>query len=965
VERTGQLGGAAPRPARAALRAPRLFLALTLAAALIAAVFGASGLGRLSPFSADDPGSESVNARELIGEATGVDPDFGLIVLVPAPAGVEHPATRARARAVVRVLRAEPLVADVRSWYRERDPVLVAGDRRATYLVGGLRPAGLERQLDAARRVERDLEAIPGVKLGGRATFYAHGNDTAREDLVRAELLAFPLLLLLTLWVFRGLVAALLPLLVGAISVAGALGALRVVSLATDVSVYALNIVTALGLGLAVDYSLLLLSRYREEALATGYGREALGRALARTGRTVLFSSLTVAGAAAALLVFPQPFLRSIAIGGIFVALLAGAAALSVLPAALAVLGRRVEALSPRRWRAAVRRAARPADSGFWYRLSRAVMRRPGTIAAVTAALLLLLASPSLDIKTTAVDANVVPESSSDRQVAEAFARQGRTQPILIAAEPPAGTGRSAMAALARRVDRLAGIANVSEPQVLRRTLAGRDLWRVDALPAAAPLAKRSQQAVRDIRALELPYPIRVGGETASLVDLKQSLGERLPLAVLLLVALTCIPIFFATGSLVLPLKTILMNVLTVLATFGVLVVIFQEGRYEQLLGYTSSGALEASVLVLIFAVSFGLATDYGMFLLGRIKEERERGADNSEAVALGLERTGRVVTAAALLLCVALGSLVTAQHALVKEVGVGCALAVAIDATIVRALLVPSLMQLLGRFNWWAPPPLRALAGRGRTPAAPAPQPPGPGLEHLEVTRYCDWRHSAVFAAVAGVLDGDESDREAAVKLFRFVRDEILYEFGPWGVTASETLERRGGTCTNKANALVALLRAAGIPAAYGVLRVDAQRYWGPIGPDFLTCHASSDSTHIYAAAYIEGRWIRCDPSTDGRLASLTAHWNPQTRLIEWDGRSDALDFIDPAHIHTDLGLHANVDDLLSKPARNALPDLLEYVNDYLAFIRRNPPFGSAEALIGAYRRELEQRRQEQVAPR
>ena len=232
-------------------------------------------------------------------------------------------------------------------------------------------------------------------------------------------------------------------------------------------------------------------------------------------------------------------------------------------------------------------------------------------------------------------------------------------------------------------------------------------------------------------------------------------------------------------------------------------------------------------------------------------------------------------------------------------------------------------------------------------------------------MTRYCEWRHSVVLAAVAGVLDGDETDREAAVKLFRFVRDEILYEFGPWGVTASETLERRGGTCANKANVLVALLRAAGIPAAYGVLRVDAQRYFGPIGPQFLTCCASSDSTHIYAAAHIERRWVRCDPSTDQQLASLTASWNPQTRLIEWDGRRDALDFLDPAHIHADLGLHANIDDLLSKPARNAQPDLLEYGNDYLAFIRRHPPFGSAGELIGAYQRELEQRRQQQVAPR
>jgi len=489
-----------------ATRSPRLFLTVALCAAAAAAALGAAGLGQLSPFSADDPGSESVRARELLGEARGVDPDFGLIVLVPAPEGLDAAATEGRVARVTRALKAEALVADVRTYYGTRDPTLVTADRHATYVAAGLRPAPIARQLDAARSVDRALEPIPGVKLGGRAAFYAHGNDTAREDLVRAELLAFPLLLLLTLWVFRGLVAALLPVLVGAVTVAGALGGVLAAGAVTEVSIYALNIVTALGLGLAIDYSLLILSRYREEALRVGYGREALRRALARTGPTVLFSSLTVAGAAAALLVFPQPFLRSIALGAIFVALLAGATALSVLPAALAALGHRVDALAPRRWRHAASRAARPATAGFWYRLARLVMRAPGRVAAASAIVLLALAAPSTEIATTAVDPNVVPKSSSDRQVAESFARERRSEPILLAAEPPAGTPASELRALAQRVGRLPGTASVSEP----RRCAAHEADATCGASTPYPPTRRSPNEARRSSAPSVPSTCRI-----------------------------------------------------------------------------------------------------------------------------------------------------------------------------------------------------------------------------------------------------------------------------------------------------------------------------------------------------------------------------------------------------------------------------------------------------------------------
>lgn len=952
MESTGQLTEVLPRPSRVALRAPRVLLALVLIGASVAAVLGAGGPGKLSPVSADDPGSESAQTRALLGAATGVDPDIGLIVLVRTPAGVGDPSARARVQAVERVLAGERLVADVRSWYRARDPALVAADGRATYVVGGLRPVAIERTLDAARSVRRDVEAIPGVLLGGRAAFYADSNDIVREDLADAALLALPLLVVLMLWVFRGLVAALLPLLVGAITVAGALGALRVFALMGEVSILALAIVPALGLGLAVNHTLLVLSRYREEALAAGYGRRALRRALARAGPTVMCSSLTVAAGAAALLVFPQPSVRSIAVATVVVALLAGLAALTVLAAALAVLGRRVEALSLPRWREAAQRAARPADRGLWCRLSEVVVRRPRAVAAVTGALLLVLAFPALDIRTTAVDASVLPATSSSRQVAEAFAREGRTQPILVAAQPPAGTGAAELTRLAEHIERQPGIADVSPPQMLRRTTSGRDLWRLEALPGAAPPARRSQQAVRAVRALQPGFPVSVGGETAELVDLRDGLSERLPLALVLLLALTFAPIFALTRSLVLAVKAILMSALTVLATFGVLVLVFQAGRLEALLGYTGSGALEASVLVAIFVIAFGLATHYGMVLVSRVKEHSDRGAPDPEAVAMGLERTGRVITAGALLLCVALGFLVTAQHALIKQVGFGGALAVAIDATLVRALLAPSIMRVLGRWNWWSPRWLYTLTARPRRTPPPSTLSLGPGPEYLAVSRHCDWRNPAVYAALAQALEGDEADRTAAVKLFRFVRDEVAYEFGPWTLSASSALQGRRGTGSTKANLLVALLRAAGIPAAYGSLRLDAQRHLGPIAPAFLIHTLPRDSTHLYAAAYLDGQWVRCDPSTDRQLASATIHWSTQTRLIDWDGAHDAMDSLDPAHVHADLGLQPDLDDLLAEPPANPRADLLERGNDYLAFAREHPPFESADQLMDAYAR-------------
>ena len=695
-----------------ATRHPKRVVIAAVLVVVAAAVAGSSVADRLDPYAADDPATESVRADALL-ERAGVGAGVDVVALVDTPGGVASPEARARVGEVARGLRADPDVARVVT-FEQGGRALVARDGRSTYVAGSLRPGADEN--DAGERLIDRFEGRPGVTLGGFAVASPQVNEQVTEDLARAELLAFPLLFLLSFLFFRSVVAALLPLFVGGMAIVLTFLGLRVGSELGSISVFALNVTTGLGLGLAIDYSLFIVSRYREELAKVGPGAEAIRRTLATAGRTVLFSSLTVAAALGSLLLFPQRFLYSMGIGGMMVAVLAGAVALLVLPAVLALLGPRVNALAPRRLQRAAEAEARPAQSGAWYQLSRAIMRRPGTIAVTSAAVLIAMGIPFLGIKLTAVDASVLPESSSARQVDFALKRDfdvRRTTPITLVARTEPGP------ALDRYLDRVREVPGVLELSPPRR--AG-DLTLVDAVPRNAALSDDSQEAVRDVRGLDPPFEVMSRGETATLVDLKESLVDHLPAALAVLMGTTIIVLFLMTGSLVLPIKALLMNLLTMSATFGLLVLIFQDGRLEGLLDYTSQGALEATQPIFLFAVAFGLSTDYAVFLLARIKEARDAGASNDEAVAVGLERTGRIVTAAALLFSIAVGAFATSELIFIKELGIGTALAVLIDATIIRALLVPSLMKLLGDWNWWAPRPLARLHARiGLREGAPA----------------------------------------------------------------------------------------------------------------------------------------------------------------------------------------------------------------------------------------------------
>jgi RND superfamily putative drug exporter len=686
-------GLASGRPRRVLLFAALFFVA--------AGAIGAGVADRLDPYGADDPATESVRAEQQLEDA-GYRPTQVVVLLDGADVG--DPATRERVAALSRTIRADHDVAGISSYYTTHSRDFVSTDGEQTYIAVGLKPTDDKAIQDAGERLADELADEPGVTVGGYAVVTQQVNEQTESDLRTAELYAFPLLFVLSLLFFRSLVAALLPLLVGGLAIVSTFLMLTVASELTSVSIFALNLVTGLGLGLAIDYSLFMVSRYREELARSGPGLEALRRTMRTAGRTVMFSSLTVAGALASLLVFPQRFLYSMGIGGLFVALIAAAIALLVLPAILALLGERVNALSPAFLQRRAAHDARPASEGFWYRLSRLVMRFPGRIAAASAALLIALGIPFLSIQFTSVDAQVLPESTSSRQVDDALRADFppfRDTPITAAVQ-----GREAAREFARQASSVPGVADVRPPIALDD-----GVYAIDVVSRSAPLADGSRELVDDLRALDSPAEIT--GFTANYLDLQSSLVDHLPLVLAIVFVVTFVVLFLMTGSVILPLKQVLMNFLGLSATFGLLVVIFQDGRLEGLLGYTSQGGLEATQPLLLFAVVFGLSTDYGVFLLARIKEARDAGRPNDEAVAVGLERTGRIVSAAAILFAVAIGAFVTSQVIFVKELGVGTALAVLIDATIIRALLVPSLMEMLGRWNWWAPAPLRRLHAR------------------------------------------------------------------------------------------------------------------------------------------------------------------------------------------------------------------------------------------------------------
>jgi trehalose monomycolate/heme transporter len=709
-------GGFLGRRARAVLIG-----GLVLVAA--AAVYGLGVFGSLSNGGYDDQASES--ARSVIAEhKTFTSHDADIVVIYSSPSlKVSDPAFRL---AVSNVISGLPrgTIQRVTTWYQTPAPTLVSKDQHSTRIILALTGTSQDSKASLYDHVSTHL-AAKGLTttVGGQWAVFRDVNHRVSQDITRAEAISLPIVILLCLVFFGSVASALMPAFVGGVAIFGAFALVRVITTVTDVSVFSINIITLIGMGLAIDYALFVVSRFREElAKYPGTEREHVNTAITATmasaGRTVLFSGLIVAASLASLLIFPQSFLRSMGFGGVAAVLVAMAAALTLLPALLAVLGPRIEAgRMPWRRGGRPRTAGGPAvapnltqTSGAWARLAHSVMRRPVAYLLVITLALLALGVPFLSARWGSTDERVLPVSAPSRVAADLGAREfgGGTTSANIVVQ---GAGRPQLAAYVARLGTINGVrsAQVIDQASRSRSGAGPGSLVQVSWPGHSQ-SEQSQQLVRDLRAVDPGAGAQalVGGASASAVDLIDSIGERLPWMGLFVITVMLVLLFIAFGSVVLPLKAVVMNALSLTASFGLVTWIFQEGHLSGPLGFTSSGYLDATQPILMLAIIFGLSMDYEVFLLSRIREEWDLTGDNTTAVANGLQRSGRIITSAALLLAVVIGGFATSGIVIMKMIGIGMLVAVLIDATVVRAMLVPATMRLLGTVNWWAPGPLR-----------------------------------------------------------------------------------------------------------------------------------------------------------------------------------------------------------------------------------------------------------------
>jgi RND superfamily putative drug exporter len=704
------------------VRHARLVLVAALVAVIGMGVLGGGAFGKLQAEGFDDPDAESTAASELIEQHYEGDSDLVFLARARAGSGsgsVDDPDAADAGAALTAELAADPAVEAVVSYWEVGAPSLRSEDGASALIVANLAEG------ESADAVERytGTAGLLDVTLGGGAVAGDDITEQVERDLLIAELIAVPLILVLLLVVFGSVVAALLPLAVGTVAILGTFAVLSVLGGLTDVSIFAINLTTALGLALGIDYALLMVSRYREE-LARGVSvAEAVVKTVETAGRTIVFSGLAVAAALAALLLFPLYFLRSFAYAGIGVVVIAMLGALVVLPALLAVLGPRVNA-GRLPW---ARSVTRGSEAPFWGRLAAAVMRRPLIAGGAVVTLLLLAASPLLHASFGTPDDRVLPTSAASRQVGDALRDEfaaDQTSAIDVVT-----TGQVEEAALAgyatelsmlpsvERVDSSAGtfVAGSSvgnDPSLIG--LGTPSTERLTVVTAVDPASSTARDLVADVRAVTPPGDVDalVGGQTASLVDSLAAIGARLPVAAGLIALTTFVVLFLFTGSIVQPVRALITNALTLGAVFGLMVLVFQDGFASSLLGFTPV-PLDMAMMVLLFCITFGLSMDYEVFVMSRIKERHAAGADVERATVYGLTHSGRIVTAAAVLIAVAFFAFVSSQVSFLQLFGLGAGLAILLDATLVRGVLVPASMRLFGERSWYAPRALRRLHGR------------------------------------------------------------------------------------------------------------------------------------------------------------------------------------------------------------------------------------------------------------
>ncbi|MBO3679926.1 MMPL family transporter [Streptomyces sp. NEAU-YJ-81] len=710
-------------------RRARWIVVIGVGIALIAALVGAGTLNALSLNRFEAPGSESMRVRDALAEEYGTgSPNIAL--LVTARDGTVDGAKAAAAGAsLTRELADYPGVGDAWSYWTRGAPATLRGadGRQALVLAHAPGDANqVRRELlpDLVAEFTRTGEVVR-VEVGGGDEVFRQTMERARQDFLRAELVILPLVLLLLWWVYRRPSAALVTVGIGLFAVLGSLALLRGVVAFTDISTFASNIALVMGIGLGVDYGLFVIFRFREELRRGADVPEAVARTVRGAGRTVVFSGVTVAASLSVLLAFPFPFLSSFAYAGVAVVLAAVSGATVLLPAALALLGRRVERRGP----------VRPETAGFWFTTATRVMRRPLLLGGAALAVLLLLGSPFLGVRFGLPDDRVLPASAPARQMYDQV-RDGFTveESDAVQVVAPAGNGGSVGAYAAElsgiegvvRVDSAAGSyadgLRVTSPSGVSYDAEDGTGTRLAVMPSSARLDADATGLVRDVRAVPAPFAVEVGGYPAELTDYRDGVTDRLPLVAGLIVAVTFVVLFLMTGSVVAPLKASVLNVLSLSVMFGALVFVFQDGHLSGLLGFTPTGVIEPSIPILMFCVAYGLSMDYEVFLLSRIKEEYDRTGDAIGSVPRGIARSAPLVTAAAVILAVSFAGYATGDVVFLKQLGVGMALAVIVDATLIRGVLVPAFMRLAGRANWWAPGPLRRLHHRIGLTERPAP---------------------------------------------------------------------------------------------------------------------------------------------------------------------------------------------------------------------------------------------------
>lgn len=711
---------------RAVVRLRWIVLLAGFALVVVGATWGVGVFGELEGGGFDDPASESSRASRLVTEDLGSQEADIIALYSSEKATIDDAVFRDGVLPALERSRGRPEVSSITSWYDAPPDVanaaglgaLVASDRRATYAVVRLRPGNDDAKLRFLAAIRSDLKAAAPVKteLGGRIAFLDESTDQTRRDIVRAETFSLPVLLVLLVIIFGGLVAAAMPLIIGVVAILGAFVTTRLLASVTDVSIYAINIITLIGMGMAIDYSLFIISRFREELAA---GREvtfAIERTIMTAGRTVLVSGLTVSLALASLLIFPQFFLRSLAMGGVAAVLIAVLAAIGGLPALLAILGPNVNALRVRGRRRGTR--VRHEEGAGWAGLAQSVMRRPLTYIVLVVTCLTMMAIPFLRINFGGFDERVLPPEAPVRTVSQQIGE--RFPPGSLSAISVVVSGVPATIA-AEHAARIGALADVTSARV---TASRGETSLITVTYHGEPTSERAEQLVKTLR--DLPPPagalVLIGGRTAANVDLLADLGNRLPVMILIIILTVLVLLFAAFKSVVLPIKAVVMNLVSIGASFGVVVWIFQDGTFSEQLNFTSTGFIEPTMPILILAVIFGLSTDYEVFLLSRVREEWDSRHDNCAAVSAGLQHTGGIISAAALLLVVVVAGFSVGGIMVMKMVGIGMIVAIVVDATMVRLLLVPATMRLLGGANWWLPG-----ANRRHQPAASqfSPVPP------------------------------------------------------------------------------------------------------------------------------------------------------------------------------------------------------------------------------------------------